>query len=163
MAARAGDEAAREAIFEAWLPVVLGWCARLGGPRVDAEDAAHDVFLVVIRRLEHVEQPERFAAWLFGITRRVLRQHRRHAWITRWQANWSLDEVPDAKPGAEASANSNQLCRQVWRILDELPAAQREVLVLAAIEDRPLREVAEILRVPPGYGRESGSPCTGQV
>ena len=150
LVAHAGDEAAREAIFEAWLPVVLGWCARLGRPKVDAEDAAHDVFLVVIRRLENMEQPEQFAAWLFGITRRVLRQHRRRAWITRWQANWSLEEAPDAKPGAEASAGSNQLCRQVWRILDELPPSQGEVLILAAIEDRPLREVAEILNVPEG-------------
>ena len=150
MAASAGDEAAREAVFETWLPVVLGWCVRLGGPRVDAEDAAHDVFLVVMRRLGDVERPDRFAGWLFGITRRVLRQHRRRAWVTRWQPNRALDHIPDHMPGSDTRVAHNQLCQQVWRILDDLPPSQREALVLASIEERSLREVSQILGVPQG-------------
>jgi len=56
---------------------------RLGGPRIDAEDAAHDVFLVVFRRLPDLDDPQAFRSWLFGITRRVVAAHRRRAWVRR--------------------------------------------------------------------------------
>ena len=148
--ARAGDLDAREEIFEAWLPVVLGWCARLGGPRVDPEDAAHDVFMVVIRRLHTLQRTEAFSSWLFGITRRVLRQHRRRSWVTRWLPDREIDDVPDLRLGVEAGALSKELCLQVWRVLEDLPSAQREVLVLTDIEDRTLKEVSEILGVAQG-------------
>src|SRR5688500_1247992 len=75
---------ARTRLVETWLPVVLRWCATLGGPRVDPEDAAQEVLIVAMRRIDALYGDERAAAWLFGITRRVLAQHRRRAWARRW-------------------------------------------------------------------------------
>ena len=40
--------------------------------------------------------------------------------------------------------------RWVWEILDELPLAQREVLVLCDLEGRTREEVAELLGVSSG-------------
>src|SRR5262245_16580346 len=83
-AVQCGDLAAREALFSACAPIVRRWCARLGGPTVDAEDAAHDVLLIVLLRIDSLERPACFERWLFGITRRVLARHRRRAWVRRW-------------------------------------------------------------------------------
>src|SRR5690349_13526144 len=87
-----------------WLPVVLGWTTRLGGPRVDPEDAAHDVFLVVFRRIGELERPEAFQSWLFGIARRVIAGHRRRAWLRRWLPGGvpdTADSGPDPARRAE--------------------------------------------------------------
>lgn len=145
----AGDPYARQALFSECLPVVVRWCARLGGPRIDAEDAASDVLVIVLRRLGELEQPERFGGWLFGITRRVLSRHRRRAWVKRWTGAEAEDSA-DPAPGAERTLLTAELTRQVLEVLEQLPKPQREVLVLCSLEDRPASEVATLLEIPIG-------------
>jgi len=140
---------ALDRLCDVWLPVVLGWTTRLGGPRIDPEDAAHDVFLVVFRRIGDVERVEAFKSWLFGITRRVIAAHRRRAWLRRWLPG----AVPDVVSGAAdpgRRAEQTQTADQVWNALLALPDHHREVLVLCDLEERADSEVAELLRVPKG-------------
>lgn len=140
---------ARDHLFEVWLPVVLRWCARLGGAGVDPEDAAHDVFLVVLRRADSVYDEAHLPAWLFGITRRVLAQHRRRAWLRRWVPGLDIDP-PDPAGGPARLFAVSETGRRVQSVLDMLPLAERQVLVLCLIEDRSDREVSEILDIPHG-------------
>lgn len=144
-----GDPAAQERLLDHWLPVVVRWCARLGGPRVDPEDAAQDVFLVVIRRLDRVYDADRFPAWLFGITRRVLARHRRRAWFRRWVPGVRL-EMPDLHGGPARLLDVSEAGRAVQAVLEDLPPVEREVLVLCLLEERTDREVALLLDIPSG-------------
>jgi RNA polymerase sigma-70 factor, ECF subfamily len=140
---------ALDRLCDVWLPVVLGWTTRLGGPRIDPEDAAHDVFLVVFRRIGDVERVEAFKSWLFGITRRVIAAHRRRAWLRRWLPG----AVPDVASGAAdpgRRAEQTQTADRVWNAILALPDHHREVLVLCDLEERADSEVAELLRVPKG-------------
>lgn len=136
-------------LVEGWLPIVIGWCSRLGGPKVDAEDAAHDVFIVVARKLNHVVDADRFPAWLFAVTRRVLAQHRRRAFVRRWIPGASFDSQ-DHAPGPARLYAVNETGERVREILASLGEEDREVLVLALLEDRPDTEVADILGLPLG-------------
>jgi RNA polymerase sigma-70 factor (ECF subfamily) len=146
----AGRPGARDALLDRWLPEVLQWCARLGGPRVDPEDAAQDVVVVLITRVADLRDPARFPSWLFGVTRRVLAAHRRRAWLRRWVPGASTYDAPDPDAGAEHRLEADQTGRRVLRLLEELPAAQREALVLCDLEDRSAAEAAELLDVPVG-------------
>ncbi len=148
-AASAGDHSARDQLIDRWLPEVLRWCLRLGGPRVDAEDAAHDVFVVVLRRIPSVQEPERFPSWLFGITRRVLARHRRQAWIRRWVPGLRPDAIHGG-PGPALQAECSETTRIVHEILERIPPEQREVLVLCDLEERTDTEVAGLLDLPAG-------------
>lgn len=144
-----GESTGLSHLVAGWLPIVVGWCARLGGPRVDAEDAAHDVFIVVARKIHQVADVERFPAWLFAITRRVLAQHRRRAFVRRWIPGASFDSA-DHAPGPARLYAVNETGERVREVLEVLGEDDREVLVLALLEDRPDTEVAEILEVPLG-------------
>jgi RNA polymerase sigma-70 factor (ECF subfamily) len=144
-----GGSGERDCLLDAWLPTVVRWCARLGGPGVDPEDAAHDVLIVALRRLDRLYDPEHTAAWLFGITRRVLAQHRRRAWLRRWVPGLQID-APDTAPGPAVVVARNEVAERVQRVLDELPLAERQVLVLCLLEERSDREVAEMLGMPHG-------------
>lgn len=149
---RRGGPGARDELLEAVVPLILGWCARLGGPRVDAEDASHDVCIVLLTRIGSVREPERFPAWLFGVTRRVLAQHRRRAWIQRWVPGLALEPAdPRADPGLDAEAS--ETTRRVRLALEDLSAPHREVLVLFDLEERPESEVADLLDIPLGTAR----------
>ncbi len=149
LSAARGEPGARDQLVDIWLPVVLGWCARLGGPKVDSEDAAHDVLIVMLDRLDSLREPDSFSSWLFGITRRVLAKHRRQAWVKRWVPGFVPEPVdPAASPFHQTRLSETS--RRVQQALEQLPPAQREVLVLCDLEERTDLEVAELLGIPLG-------------
>lgn len=147
--AQRGDRAALEQLVRAWMPQVLRWCARLTGPEVDAADAAHEVFLVVMQRLRALRSAAHFGGWLFGVTRRIcVRQGQR---ARREPATEAPADLPDRRAGRwpELSASA-QLVR---RALQALTEEQREVFVLIELEGHTAPEVARLLDVPEGTVR----------
>ncbi len=147
-----GHPGAREALARCFLPMVIGWCTRLGGPRVDPEDAAHDILLIALTRLDKLRARSAWRAWLYGITRRVLARHRRAAWVRRWVDDLRPDTRDESAGPAERAVLSER-AGQVQRILEGLPARQREVLVLCDAEERSAPEVAAMLGIPEGTVR----------
>lgn len=143
------ERAARDALFDRWLPEVLRWCTRMGGPRVDPEDAAHDIMITVLTKHHTLRNPDDLPAWIFGITRRVLAWHRRKAWVRRWVPG-ATPEGEARGPGPESSASSNELGRRVQVVLETLPDDLRVVLVLCDLEERTDEQVANLLGIPSG-------------
>ncbi len=148
-AAISGVPGALDRVMDDSLPVVLGWCKRLLGPRGDPEDAAHDVLVVVLDHLGELNDPVAFPGWLFQVTRRVLATHRRRAWVRRWIPGAST-ETTDLGPSPERRYLRDETARSVQELLDQLPEAQRITLILHDLEDRSDSEVADILGVPKG-------------
>ncbi len=146
--ALAGDDDAMDEVVADWLPTVYSWCARLGRPHVDPEEAAHDVLLTLIRRRATVGSPAQLAPWLFGVTRRIVANHRRRAWWRRWWPGTAEEPVTNDTP--EAHLERARLAERIDRALESLPTAHREVLVLCYLEERPLAEAAALLGVPEG-------------
>jgi RNA polymerase sigma-70 factor (ECF subfamily) len=147
--ARAGVPGASAELLDACLPVVVAWCRRMGGPRVEAEDAAHDALLVVLTRLDRLEDSARFDSWLYGITRRTLAAHRRRSWVKRW-ASAVIPEAVDQAPNPQDETLATESAREVRALLDRLPARLREVLVMCDVEERTDQEAADLLAVPLG-------------
>lgn len=147
--ARDPERDAREALFDRWLPEVLRWCVRMGGPKVDPEDAAHDVMITVLRKHHTLRNPDDLPAWIFGITRRTLAWHRRKAWVRRWAPGASTESESHG-PSPEGLAATSELGRRVQVVLEALPDDLREVLVLCDLEERTDENVALILGIPAG-------------
>lgn len=148
-AALAGDRAAINAVLDHWLPTVYAWCARLGAGRIDAEEAAHDVMMVFVRRHHTLESPKQLPSWLFGTCRRVVANHRRHAWWRRWMPGVQIAE-PTAPDRTDQRMDETELAEEVSKVLDDMSEAHREVLVLCYLEDRSVAEASELLGVPEG-------------
>lgn len=149
---RQGERAALEALCREWLPVVLGWCRRLGGPVVDPDQATHEIFIIVLRKVCTVPQPRAFPSWLYAVTRRVLASHRRQAWGRRWAGEIAPDHA-DSGPHPEEAASRAELVAQVTAVLEELPDDLREILVLCDIEQRTDAEAAGLLGWPEGTAK----------
>lgn len=145
----AGGRAALERLLDLWQADVHRWCRLLGGPALTVEDAAHDTLLAVLTGLGGLADPRRFRAWLWGLTWRTVRGHRRRAWLRRW--------LPGVRMENTASSTDTQLEYELAErsaatlaVLDALPLDQRELLWLAYAEGLTRAELAEQLGLAPG-------------
>lgn len=145
-----GDARALDTFYRSYARTVLAWSIRLGGPRLDAEDIAQDVFAVAFRRIGSFRGESRLSTWLFSITRNVIYNARRRAAVRRMVALDSVAEPADNGLAADAQVERGQRRAQVQLALEQLKRAQREVLVLMDLEGRTAPEVGEMLGIPPG-------------
>src|SRR6476620_2287069 len=63
----AGDQPAMLALVERFRGQVFGLCYRMLGQRQDAEDAAQETFVRVLKNLHRCDSARDFQPWLFAI------------------------------------------------------------------------------------------------
>jgi|tagenome__1003787_1003787.scaffolds.fasta_scaffold20310165_2 RNA polymerase sigma-70 factor (ECF subfamily) len=133
-------------IYEQQFDYVHRAVRRLGIPVSDLEDAVHDVFVVVHRRLDHYDPRRPVRPWLFGIAFRVASDRRRRpVEIAGREAD--MLAVADGRPSPEAHLATEEARRRVHAALDTLPLDQRAVLAMHDLEGHSAPEVAEGLGV----------------
>jgi RNA polymerase sigma-70 factor (ECF subfamily) len=132
-------------VYAEHAPFVWRSVRRLGVPLGAVEDAVQDVFLVVHRRLAEFEGRSSVRTWLFGIVRRVVRDHR----PSRRQEPTDalvLDSLPGAlDAGPVALAERAEAARTLQSLLDTLDDEKREAFVLVDLEEMSVPEAAEAL------------------
>ncbi|MEQ1507126.1 MAG: sigma-70 family RNA polymerase sigma factor [Myxococcota bacterium] len=138
----AGDLDAIERVAHTKVTQLYRWCARLGGPRVDAEEAAHDVVMLFVRRHASIRDPARLDAWLFSACRRVVANHRRRAWLRRW--------LPGRVPEGSTAGDGVDHQQTVYLVLDAMSDRDREVLTLCYLDEYSMAEAGQILGIPEG-------------
>jgi len=143
-AARQGDAGAQGALFDRYYPAVHRYaCARLR-ETADADDAAAEAFvsaLAALPRFTWRQVP--FEAWLFRIAAsKVADVHRRR----RRRPEAELDDAVETRVDGAADpadlAVTAELNGRLAAAVDELPAAQRDVVVLRFFLGRSVREAA---------------------
>ena len=135
-------------LYRAHADFVWRTVLRLGIGESQAEDAVHEVFLVVRRKLPTFRGDAAPTTWLYAIARGVCSNLRRkHA---RAQRRLEMLAPPAPAPSPEDLASRANAVAQVARFLATLPEHQREVFVLSDIEGMTGRDVATALKVPLG-------------
>lgn len=138
--APAFDDVYREHVAFVWRSL-----RRLGLADADTEDAAHEVFMIVHRRLSEFEPQRSLQGWLFGIARGVARNRRRS--LRRRQ-----DHLQRLPPHDDAALPDDVLEGQraaacVRAFLGTLDPASRLVFELSEIEGLRGPEIAEVLEM----------------
>ena len=119
---------------------------RLGCSDDWAEDAAHEVFLIVGRRLGEFEGRSSLRTWLFSITYRVVHRLRRN----RARYARGLDEYART-PRIVAYPHDRAEAQQVlMRLLAQLDERRRLVFILVELEGMTMEEAAGCLGIPVG-------------
>ena len=143
--ARAGDDAAFEAIYDRYARGVLAFCVHMLGSRESAEDALQLTFVSAYRALRGGEGNISLRPWLYTIARnRCLSELR-----TRRDAV-DVDGVALDRPFFEGLADQVQRREQLREMLEDmqrLPADQRAALVLFELGDHSHKEIAAVLGV----------------
>ena len=137
-----------EAVYRDQVGYVLHSLRRLGVHDRDLEDLAHDLFIVVARKLDDHDKERPIRPWLFGIAFRVALDYRRSARSRREQLGDAASDPVDARPMADAQLEVAEKQRLVLAALDTLRMDQRAVFVLHDLDGTRVPEIAAALGIP---------------
>lgn len=147
---KAGEADAFNRLMEKYQKTVVNLVFRFTGDREAAEDLAQDVFLRIYRAAPRYEPRAKFFTYLYQVTLNLCRNEREKSQRRRAQ---SLDqntdesrplEIPDPEGGAEQHIEREETAAQVQAAIQELPAEQRELLVLQRYQNLGYEELAGV-------------------
>lgn len=142
---RTGDQEAFSALVRRHGSAVLGVCRRILRDDHAADDAFQAVFMVLAARAGEVARPEVLGAWLYGVALRVALKARSRREPT---AGEPVESAVNPDPAAGLAAAELRV------ILDEelgqLPAADRDLLVLIYLDGMTHDEAARAVGCPLG-------------
>jgi RNA polymerase sigma-70 factor (ECF subfamily) len=155
---RQGDPSAFLEIVDTYSNLLYNVAFRMTGNREDALDLYQEVLLKVYRSLDRFRGQSSLRTWMYRITVNAARNRAR--WWSRVKrgTTYSLDaaqedrqppseRVADPQPSPEGRAYGSEIRVRVQQGLDQLPVAQRVVVVLRDVEGLEYREIASTLGI----------------
>ena len=128
---------------------------RLCRSLADGDDLLHEAVLQALAHIDQLRDEERFRAWFYAVLISVHRQRSRRALWRRFVPFWSHDDT-DGKQLAEQAAHafvpptldeeSRTRAARISAALQDLPAPQREAIVLFEVEGFSIDEIADLQR-----------------
>src|SRR5687767_5784671 len=142
----AGDQSAMLSLVDRFQGQVFGLCYRMLGQRQDAEDAAQETFLRVLKNLHRWDATRDFEPWLLAIAgnrcRTALAVRKR-----RPAPETLLDQVADGAPDERAARH---LAEEVHLALANVRDEYRQAFVLFHEHELSYGEIAQAMSVPLG-------------
>ncbi len=149
-----GDRQAFSLLYERYNAPVLSYLYRMLGNAEDVESIGQEVFLRAFRFAPTYKFPAKLSTWLFTITRNLAINHarRRKRSPVRNVTELNLEgHETSGDPYGVASRATDQAEKQeeiarVLTALDELPADQKEVIMMGIFQDMSYAEMEQITK-----------------
>lgn len=146
----AGDASSFEPLVAKYSPRVFATARRYARRDVEVQDIAQEVWLKAFDKLKSFRGEAPFEHWLMRMTVRTcydfLRAHQRNrissfSEISEPEEDWLERFVAEPGSVADDEAAAKLL---IDRVMDKLPADARLIIQLLEIEDKSVKEIAEI-------------------
>lgn len=114
-------------------------------------DLLQDTFIKAFQRLDQLDDPHRFKAWIKQIARNTVLDHLKKSRALLFSELQDDDSLPieiedeDLSHLPDIVMDKQETARLIREILDSLPEAQRAVISMHYIQDIPVKEIAAIL------------------
>jgi RNA polymerase sigma-70 factor (ECF subfamily) len=155
--ARAGDADAFSSLVELHHRAARRVAVAALGNLADADEAVQDACLTAWRRIDRLEEPGAFRAWLLRITWRKALDRRRSVagWIKRIRRDTSegddlLDTIATADDAPDEALLARERDRAVAQLIRSLPPRLRDPFLLAATGEHRYEDIATLLGLPLG-------------
>jgi len=143
-----GSVEAYNLLVSRWEKRVYNYLLRITANREDALDLTQDVFLKAYQNLRKLDDPGRFAPWLYRIA-----HNEAYSMFRKRRPEADVDEIePESTDGGITVGGSSvfpiELSLAVASALGRLSPDQREAVVLKIYQGFKFEEMAEILECP---------------
>lgn len=136
----AGDERAFDELVRRYQRRVFGICLRYFRNPVDAEDAAQEVFVTLMRRAETFAGNARFSTWLYRVSVNMCNDLARRR--ARRPRTVALPDDADV-PAEDSALAGRELDADLMAALRSLDIDQRRAVVWHDLYGLPYAEIAE--------------------
>jgi RNA polymerase sigma-70 factor (ECF subfamily) len=144
-----GDREAFPRLVQQYRRPVYGYLFHCGVPEPDRDDLFQEIFVRVHRQAGSYDPARPLHPWLFTVVANAVRTYfRRQKRRLFFFAGPPSEEVQDPAPDGEALTSARETADWLERAIQALPLSQREVLVLATLENLPMNDIASILGLP---------------
>ena len=148
--ARAGDPEAWDIILRRYQLPLYSYVMQLVRDEPASADITQEVFISALRNIGGLRDDDRLGSWLFGISHQKCIQHWRRSNRARTfqeQASESSEEVAESPLDLLIREEEEA---EIMKLLEQIPLAQRSVLLLHVLEDFSLEEISRIIESPLG-------------
>jgi RNA polymerase sigma-70 factor, ECF subfamily len=148
-----GNEAALETLIKRHQSRIFGFIYSKVGDRDLADDIFQDTFIKVIRTLKSNAYNEegKFLPWVMRIAHNLIVDHFRHNKkmpMYRETEEFSIFSImTDDALSIENKLISDQVTKDLRQLVEELPADQKEVLMMRLYQDMSFKEISEVTGV----------------
>ena len=153
--AKAGESEALGRLYDAYVARLYRYCLTRVGDETEAEDLTEEIFLKVLGAIDRFEwrpgaegQRIPFGAWIFRIARNEVASFQRRAAARPRRAEFSdlvAERLRDEGRGPQELTETKLTIEEVFRVVRQLPEAQRDVILLRFASGLSVKETAESL------------------
>ncbi|MEM1415823.1 MAG: sigma-70 family RNA polymerase sigma factor [Myxococcota bacterium] len=157
----AGDHAAFQQLFDRYAPIVFGMTRRHLRNEELAQEITQQTFFRLHSARNDFRLDSKLRPWLLTIAMNLVREHWRRG---KRRKMVELDPETKAAPQAERSRMElDERSQLLHAALQQLPESQREVVELHWFQERPYKEVAEIVGSSEGAVRVRAHRAYGKL
>lgn len=118
-----------------------------------AKDIAQESWVVIFRKLENLNQPNKFKSWAISIV-----NHKALDWIRKTNRDQKklhklYDESPEISVEDHQDLDSNSLSKKMKFEIENLPEHLQVVLKLFYLEEYSLKQIGELLSISIGTAK----------
>lgn len=150
--ASAGDRESFRLLYEAYVQRIFNFVFGMTRSREDAEDITQSTFVQGFSHLSRLKDPEKFEFWIYRIARNEVYQRfrrKRHEEIPLEEAGDTEIIPADPDCGEGETPEDGLLREELEGIIDQalrtLPPKLKEVFILAVIQEKSYKEIADIV------------------
>ena len=129
------------------LPHLWRFAYRLTCSQDFAEDLVQRAVLRAIEKQHQYQVGTKLRSWLFTIVHSIWKNELRSTLIRK---NYAFSAAQESRESYSCTGESSQMLQEVTQQVDQLPEAQRTVLLLVCVEGYSYQETADILDIPVG-------------
>jgi RNA polymerase sigma-70 factor (ECF subfamily) len=152
-----GDSGAFGELVYRYQDMIFSLCVRMLGNRADGEDAAQETFVKAFEAIKNFRFQALFSTWLYRIATNVCRNRSASFWDRFSKKAFRLDaeggdedgdcsrrEVAASDPDPQEVLEKKQRMLCVREAIMKLPLRQREIVVLADVQELSYEEIQAI-------------------
>ncbi len=137
-----------ETLFGRYQDPIYGFLVSMLRESHDAEDVLQETFFKALRGLKNYREQQQFKAWIYRIARNeALTLIRKRSRMTPQEDPYQAAQMTEVDPSVQPreQVEKAEALESLEAALAELPAVEREVVLLRIKADIPFKEIAALM------------------
>ncbi len=132
-------------LYDRYAGKIYSKCLTLLQDEALAEDATQEIFTKIFLNLSRFGGKSKFSTWVYSVTYNYCIDYIRRGKKDRNLFTENTDRLPDVGDEVPDHELLQMEVTQLRRVLDELPAGDRAVLLMKYQDDMQIKEIADII------------------